>query len=102
MAAGLETPIYFMAFDHRVSLMRGLFDATAANLRSADRAWIARAKVVVLDGLSMVLTRGVDAAAAAFLVDEEFGAEAAREARSRGITLAMPVEQSGRTELALE
>ena len=81
MAPSAEAPVYFMAFDHRVSLLRGMFGATAADLSSADRAWIENAKVLVLDAVSLALTRGVAPEAAAFLVDEEFGAAAARTAR---------------------
>jgi len=101
MPSTVEVPIYFLAFDHRVSLTQGLLGVTSA-LEPADRAWIESAKLLVLDALSMAVSRGVAREAAAFLVDEEFGSKAARTARARGITLAMPVEQSGKTELALE
>jgi myo-inositol catabolism protein IolC len=85
------TPLYILAFDHRTAFTDRLPAAT-------DRASIAEAKRLVFDGFLQAVADGVNPDAAGIIVDEEYGAEIAREARTRGMTFAMPVEASGRNE----
>jgi 5-dehydro-2-deoxygluconokinase len=85
------TPFYFVAFDHRTAFTDRLPAAS-------DRASIVDAKRVVYDGFLQAVAQGIDPDAAGVIVDEEYGAEIARDARSRGLTFAMPVEASGRNE----
>ena len=85
------TPLYIVAFDHRTAFTDRLPAAS-------DRASIIDAKRVIYDGFLRAVADGADPDAAGIIVDEEYGAEIAREARSRGTTFAMPVEVSGKSE----
>jgi myo-inositol catabolism protein IolC len=84
-------PVFVLAFDHRV-VLRGLYPGV-----TDDR--FAASKLLVLDALGHATEQGT--APVGYLVDEEYGASAAREAKRRGITLAMPVEASRTPELVL-
>ncbi|MFC0531422.1 2-deoxy-5-keto-D-gluconate 6-phosphate aldolase domain-containing protein [Phytohabitans kaempferiae] len=79
-------PLYMMAYDHR-QVLRDLY-GQAAEGRFTET------KLVALDVLDRVAAAGVPRAALGFLVDEEYGAPAARTARQRDIYLAMPIEAS--------
>jgi len=59
---------------------------------------ISDAKRVIYEGAVRALSEGVEAASAGVLVDEQFGADIARDAKAGGLTLAMPVEKSGQEE----
>jgi myo-inositol catabolism protein IolC len=97
MTLGYEKPLYILAFDHRGSFQKKFFGVTG-DPNAEETARIADAKRVIYEGLLRALDEGVPKEAAGGLVDEQFGAEIARDARSRGLTLAMPVEKSGQNE----
>jgi myo-inositol catabolism protein IolC len=59
---------------------------------------ISDAKRVIYEGARRALDEGVEADAAGVLVDEQFGAAIARDAKAAGFRLAMPVEKSGQEE----
>jgi myo-inositol catabolism protein IolC len=52
--------------------------------------------------MQRALADGLDHSAAGVLVDEQFGAEVAMEAREAGLKLAMPAEKSGQNEFDFE
>jgi myo-inositol catabolism protein IolC len=52
--------------------------------------------------MQRALASGVDLAGAGVLVDEQFGAEVARDAKGDGLLLAMPIERSGQDEFDFE
>jgi myo-inositol catabolism protein IolC len=83
--ASAPDPLYMLAFDHR-QVLRDLYP-------TADTAALEASKVVVLDALES-LSADVRRECLAFLVDEEYGADAARRARERGLYVAMPIEAS--------
>jgi myo-inositol catabolism protein IolC len=88
--------LYSLAFDHRGVFRRELFGIDGEP-DAAQEAAIADAKSVIFDGVEAALASGeVAAEAVGILVDERHGAEIARRARERGISLAMPVERSDR------
>lgn len=97
MALGYDKPLYILAFDHRGSFQKKFFGVTGEP-NAEETARIADAKKVIYEGLLRALDEGVPREAAGGLVDEQFGAEIARDARSKGLTLAMPVEKSGQDE----
>jgi myo-inositol catabolism protein IolC len=71
----------------------------------ADEAALRDAKRVVLDALLAARQQAsglLDPPAAGVLMDEELGAEVARDAAAQGITLAMPIERSGTGGFTLE
>ncbi len=100
MELGYRKPLYILAFDHRGSFLK------LAGIRGQPTAEEARrvsdAKQVIYEGFLRALDAGAPRDAAGVLVDEQFGAEVARDARRRGVVFAMPVERSGQDEFDFE
>jgi myo-inositol catabolism protein IolC len=97
MALKYSTPLYLLAFDHRSSFERGLFNAVPP-LSPAVRDGIVRAKEIIFEANQIAVAAGAPRDRAGILVDEEFGAGVARRASEAGVPLAMPVERSGQDE----
>lgn len=93
--------LFLLAFDHRASFTRDLFGLRDAPT-PAEAAQVSDAKTLIFEGFLRALERGAPGDAAGVLVDEVFGAEVARRARAAGVTLAMPVEASGRNVFDFE
>lgn len=90
-----------MPFDHRGSFEHGLFGWTGG-LSPEQTAQIAAAKQIVYAAVLKAIDEGVPRAAAAVLVDEQFGREVLADARARGLTTACPAEKSGEAEFQFE
>jgi myo-inositol catabolism protein IolC len=101
MALGYDKPLYILAFDHRGSFQKKFFGVTGQPTPE-EAARISDAKRVIYEGLLRALDEGVPKEAAGALVDEQFGADIARDAKARGLTFAMPVEKSGQDEFDFE
>jgi len=97
MALGYDRPLYVLAFDHRGSFQKKFF-GVAGEPNAAETLRISDAKRVIYEGAVRALEEGVNAESAGVLVDEQFGADIARDAKARGLSLAMPVEKSGQEE----
>ncbi|HEX5901871.1 MAG TPA: DUF2090 domain-containing protein [Actinomycetota bacterium] len=97
MALGYDRPLYILAFDHRGSFQKKFF-GVAGEPNEEETARISDAKRVIYEGARSALDEGVDAESAGVLVDEQFGADIARDAKGAGFRLAMPVEKSGQDE----
>ncbi|HWD09648.1 MAG TPA: DUF2090 domain-containing protein [Actinomycetota bacterium] len=100
MELGYPKRIYIMAFDHRGSFKK-LFGLSGA-LSPEDQARVEDGKRLIFEGLRQAITEGADRDHAGVLVDEEFGAAVARQAREEAVPLAMPVEKSGQDEFDFE
>jgi myo-inositol catabolism protein IolC len=96
---GYDQPLYILAFDHRGSFekMVGVTGDAAADHRK-----VAGAKRLIWEGFQRAVAEGVPKAAAGVLVDGQYGADVAREAKAGGYQLAMPVEKSGQKEFDFE
>jgi myo-inositol catabolism protein IolC len=93
--------LYVLAFDHRRSLMTSFFGVDGEpSADDVDRARLS--KQVIWEGLLRAIEDGVPRAAAAALVDVTYGADVIAAAAARGIRVSVPVEASGRRELAFE
>ena len=99
MALGYDRPLYILAFDHRGSFQKKFFGVTGEP-NEEETARISDAKRVIYEGARRALDEGVEADAAGdVLVDEQFGAGIARDAKVGGFGLAMPVKKkSGQEE----
>jgi myo-inositol catabolism protein IolC len=97
MALGYDRPLYILAFDHRGSFQKKFF-GVAGEPNEEETARISDAKRVIYEGARSALDESVDAGSAGVLVDEQFGADIARDAKDAGFRLAMPVEKSGQDE----
>ena len=97
MELGYGKPLYILAFDHRGSFQKKFF-GVAGEPNAEETARIADAKRVIYEGAMRALDEGVPSEQAGVLVDEQFGAQIARDAKASGVSLAMPVEKSGQEE----
>jgi myo-inositol catabolism protein IolC len=94
--------LFVLAFDHRTSLMRSSFgvEGEPTDDDVARARWVKR---VIWEGLLVAIGDGrVPRANAAALVDATYGVEVIAAARREGVRVAVPVEASGRSELAFE
>jgi len=87
--------MFVLAFDHRGSFKSKMFGISGRTETAAEAAALQDAKHLVYEGALKAIDNGLSAELVGVLVDEEMGADVAREAKERGIRLAMPVEKSG-------
>jgi myo-inositol catabolism protein IolC len=97
MPLGYDKPLYILAFDHRGSFQKKFF-GVAGEPNDEETARISDAKKVIYEGARRAVDEGVSRESAGVLVDEQFGADIARDAKASGLLLAMPVEKSGQDE----
>jgi myo-inositol catabolism protein IolC len=97
MPLGYDKPLYILAFDHRGSFQKKFF-GVEGEPNEEETARISDAKKVIYEGAKRAVDEGVPRESAGVLVDEQFGADIARDAKSSGPLLAMPVEKSGQDE----
>jgi myo-inositol catabolism protein IolC len=100
---GYPHRLYLLAFDHRASFTRDLFGIPSGQAPGeAQVAQVSDAKMLIFEGFQRALAKGAPKALCGILVGEDYGAEVARAARREGVTLAMPVEASGKKVFELE
>jgi myo-inositol catabolism protein IolC len=97
MTLGYEGNLYILAFDHRGSFQKKMFGIEGTPT-AEDTERISDAKAVIFEGFLRALDEGASREAAGMLVDEQFGADLAKQAKKEGVILAMPVEKSGQDE----
>lgn len=101
MSLGYENSLYILAFDHRGSFQKKFFGVTGTpTAEEAER--ISDAKHLIFEGSLRALEEGANRTAAGILVDEQFGALIAKQAKADDRILAMPVEKSGQDEFDFE
>jgi myo-inositol catabolism protein IolC len=101
MALGYDGKLYILAFDHRGSFQKKMFGIEGAPTPEQTET-IASAKKLIFEGMLKAVDRGLEAATAGVLVDEQFGSDVPTKARENGLKLAMPVEKSGQDEFDFE
>ena len=97
MALGHDEKLYILAFDHRGSFQKKMF-GIEGDPTPEETEKIADAKRLIFEGVLEAVSRGAEPSATGVLVDEQFGSDIPRRAREHGLTLAMPVEKSGKNE----
>jgi myo-inositol catabolism protein IolC len=93
MALGYDDTLFVLAFDHRGSFKRKFDvggDATEVQMQT-----LRDAKKLVWESFQQAVVMGAPKDQVGILVDEEMGADIAREAKEQGFQFAMPVEKSG-------
>ncbi len=95
MKLGYDGKLFILAFDHRGSFKKKMFGIDGREPTTDEQARLSEAKRLVWEGLKAAVDAGASPESAGVLVDEEMGADIAREAKEHGFTLAMPVEASG-------
>ncbi len=98
---GYTHSLYILAFDHRGSFQKKMLGISGPP-SPEDRRRISDAKRVIFEGFQQAIADGAPRDAAGLLVDEEFGADIARQAKAEGYIFAMPVEKSGQDEFDFE
>jgi myo-inositol catabolism protein IolC len=89
---GYDERLYILAFDHRGSFEKMVGDAGR----------VPGAKTLIWEGFRRAVELGAPKEFAGVLVDAQYGADVAREAKAGGYKLAMPVEKSGQNEFDFE
>lgn len=98
-AIGHPGALLMLAFDHRSSFAR---EVTGADeVEGSEAAVVEAAKRMVYDGLASAVERD-SASDLGMLVDEQYGSAVVPLARRHGITVAVPVERSGRDVFEFE
>src|ERR687893_2300874 len=99
MTLGYDGTLYILAFDHRGSFQKKMF-GIEGDPSEEETATISDAKHLIFEGMVKAVDQGAEAGVTGVLVDEQFGAprNIPRDARERGLLLAMPVEKSGQDE----
>jgi myo-inositol catabolism protein IolC len=101
MTPGFNDPLYLLPFDHRHSYLSGMFKFKAP-LSAAQHELVVDSKRLIYEGFRVALKEGVPPSHAGILVDEEFGAQVLRDAKSHGSMTALSVESSGNEEFEFE
>ena len=96
-----ESPLFILAMDHRASFARTLFGVDG-DTTEAQQTKMRDAKMVIYEGACEATADGLITGRAGVLVDEQLGAEVARQAKTDGFVLAMPIEKSGTKLFELE
>jgi myo-inositol catabolism protein IolC len=91
------TQIFALAFDHRNSLRRDFMHLTGQPAPE-QHATLVAAKGIVTDALIAAAPQ-VSPGIPVLLIDHEYGGEFVPRAQAAGISVAMPVEESGQAEL---
>ena len=94
-------PLFILAMDHRDSFGRTLFGVHGTP-DAGQLAGMRSAKDLIFAGARQVAENNTDPGQLGILVDEQLGADVARQARKAGFVLAMPVEASGSERLTFE
>jgi myo-inositol catabolism protein IolC len=97
MPTGYDGKLYILAFDHRGSFQKKMF-GIQGDPSPEQTDTIIDAKRVIYEGFLEALDNGAPKDAGGILIDEQFGADVAREAKKEQLNLAMPVEKSGQDE----
>jgi myo-inositol catabolism protein IolC len=97
MDLGYNQNLYILAFDHRGSFQKKMF-GISGEPNEEESALISDAKRLIFEGFERAIAEGAPRESAGLLVDEQFGAGIARDAKAKGHILAMPVEKSGQDE----
>lgn len=101
MQRGYDQKLYILAFDHRGSFQKKFFGIEGAP-DPEQTAMIADAKHLIFEGMMQAVASGAKPEVTGVLVDEQFGGSVPREAREKGLKLAMPVERSGQNVFDFE
>ena len=94
MTLGYDGKLYILAFDHRGSFQKKMF-GIEGDPTPEETKTIVDAKHLIFEGVIEAVARGAEAGSLGGLDDEQFGADIPHRSRTRGLTLAMPVEKPG-------
>lgn len=100
MALGYDGTLFILAFDHRGSFKKKF--GVGADPTAEEYGRLRDAKKLVYEGFVAAVEEGAPRDQVGVLVDEEMGADVARDAHAQGYRFAMPVEASGKDVFEFE
>ena len=99
---GFTRDLFIMPFDHRGSFQEKLFGIKGRAPTAAETQEIASYKRIIYEGFKKAIAAGVPRDKAGILVDEQFGQDILKDAKSAGFMTACPAEKSGQDEFDFE
>lgn len=99
---GFTRDLFIMPFDHRGSFQEKLFGIKGRSPTAEETVEIASYKKIIYEGFQKAIADGAPRDKAGILVDEQFGAEILKDAKSHGYMTAVPAEKSGQDEFDFE
>ncbi len=100
--AQFKEDLFIMPFDHRGSFEQKLFGIQGRSATTSEKAEISSYKRMIYDGFLQAISEGVPREKSGILVDEQFGSEILKDARSAGFKTSSPAEKSGQEEFDFE
>lgn len=101
MSIGYTKPLYILAFDHRNTFAKHIFNTKLQDLTSEQKQKICLWKEIIYQGFLDALQKGVSKDNAAILIDEEFGDKVLQDAMKNNNTILLAAEKSGSENLEL-
>jgi myo-inositol catabolism protein IolC len=99
---GFTRDLFILPFDHRGSFQEKLFGIKGRAPTAEETLEIASYKRIIFDGFKKAIAAGVPQDKAGILVDEQFGSEILKDAKTLGFMTACPAEKSGQDEFDFE
>ena len=99
---GFQGDLFFLPFDHRSSFEKSFFGIVDRVPTPEEAAEISAYKAIIYNGFKQAVTEGIPKESAGILVDEQFGSQILRDAKSNGYWTACCVEKSGQEAFDFE
>lgn len=92
---GYEKQLYILPFDHKTSFISKMFGWDYYGLKQEQREMVEAMRMITYEGFVHAVSLGIPKQEAAFLTDEEFGADALKKAKNDGFVTLLTTEKSG-------
>ena len=99
---GFSRDLFILPFDHRGSFQEKLFGIKGRAPTAEETKEICTYKSLIYRGFERAIAAGVPKDKAGILVDEQFGSDILKAAKSGGFMTACPAEKSGQDEFDFE
>ena len=99
---GYNKPLFILPFDHRSTFAKGMFGVSEEGLTEEITEKIKREKQMIYRAFKKALEHDNLRENAAILVDEQFGEEILKDAKTNGYTTILTTEKSGQNEFEFE
>lgn len=99
---GYNKPLYILAFDHRGTFVKNIYNIEQDKLTEEQIAQIKEFKQIIYEGFKHAVTMGIPKQDAAVLVDEEYGEAVLADAKVQGFATIVSVERSGQDVFTFE
>ena len=97
----MKQELFILPFDHRSSFLRDILDLSQKPNKK-EKEEVKQLKNIIFEGFFSVAKKEKNKKKFGILVDEEYGERILNKANKEKVTICLPVEKSGKDELALE